>query len=120
MILEGVVTHGRQIGREIGFPTANIPVATNFAAADGVYLSYVEVAGVRYKAMSNLGSNPSVGGEARRLETHIFDFQGDLYGQCLRVELVRKIRDERRFATIEELKSQIERDKELILTLNLT
>ena len=67
--------------------------------------------------MSNLGRNPSVGGVERRLETLIFDFGGELYGRPLRVELLEKIRDERKFATVEELREQIARDKEYILGL---
>ena len=115
--IEGVVEHGRRLGRELGFPTANMAVPDSVMAADGVYYSRVEVDGTRYDAMSNLGSNPSVGGAVRHLETHIFGFGGSLYGRTLRVELVRKIRDERRFATIGELRAQIARDKEYILEL---
>ena len=115
--IEGVVEHGRRLGRELGFPTANMAVPDSVTAADGVYYSRVEVDGTRYDAMSNLGSNPSVGGAVRHLETHIFGFGGSLYGRTLRVELVRKIRDERRFATIGELRAQIARDKDYILEL---
>ncbi len=115
--IEGVVEHGRRLGRELGFPTANMAVPDSVTAADGVYYSRAEVDGTLYDAMSNLGSNPSVGGAIRHLETHIFGFGGSLYGRTLRVELVRKIRDERRFATIGELRAQIARDKEYILEL---
>ena len=106
--------HGRQLGRELGFPTANMEVADADTIESGVYESYVEIDGVEYKAMSNLGSNPSVGGGPRHLETHIFDFSGDLYGRRLRVELRRKIRDERKFDSLEELQRQIERDRSCI------
>ncbi|KAA3146185.1 adenosylhomocysteinase [Alistipes onderdonkii] len=115
--IEGVVEHGRRLGRELGFPTANMAVPDSVTAADGVYYSRAEVDGTLYDAMSNLGSNPSGGGAVRHLETHIFGFGGSLYGRTLRVELVRKIRDERRFATIGELRAQIARDKEYILEL---
>ena len=115
--IEGVVEHGRRLGRELGFPTANMAVPDSVTAADGGYYSRAEVDGTLYDAMSNLGSNPSVGGAVRHLETHIFGFGGSLYGRTLRVELVRKIRDERRFATIGELRAQIARDKEYILEL---
>ena len=117
MIVEGVVEHGRRLGRELGFPTANLSVPETVTAADGVYRSRAEVGGKVYDAMSNLGRNPSVGGVERRLETHIFDFRGELYGRRLRVELLEKIRDERRFASVEELRGQIARDKEYILGL---
>ncbi len=115
--IEGVVGHGRQLGRKLGFPTANLPVGANAQAEDGVYASEAEVGGVRYRAMSNLGSNPSVGGSKRRLETHLFGFEGSLYGQRLRVHLLQKIRDERCFDSVEELRAQIEKDKEHILKL---
>ena len=81
-MIEGVVEHGRRLGRELGFPTANLAVPEGIAAADGVYRSRAEVGGRTYDAMSNLGSNPSVGGVERRLETHIFDFEGVLYVAC--------------------------------------
>lgn len=115
--IEGVVVAGRKLGRELGFPTANIAVEGGVAAEDGVYASWAEVDGVRYRAMSNLGCNPSVGGRERRLETHLFGFGGTLYGKRLTVVLWRKVRDERRFATVEELRAQIEKDKEYILKL---
>ena len=117
VIIEGVVEHGRRLGRELGFPTANVAVPDSVAAEDGVYRSRAEVDGAVYDAMSNLGRNPSVGGTARRLETHIFGFSGALYGRMLRVELLEKIRDERRFDTLEELRAQIEKDREYILKL---
>ncbi len=117
MVVEGIVTAGRQLGRELGFPTANLPVPDGFPAADGVYASWAEADGVRYRSMSNLGRNPSVGTTERRLETHLFGFSGTLYGRRLRVELGRRIRGERVFATLEALRAQIERDKEVILSL---
>ena len=114
VLIEGVVEHGRRLGRELGFPTANLAVPETVTAADGVYRSRAEVGGRTYDAMSNLGSNPSVGGTERRLETHIFDFEGLLYGRLLRVELLEKIRDERKFDTVEDLRMQIEKDKAYI------
>ena len=112
--IEGVVEHGRQLGRQLGFPTANLSVDGTLSAEDGVYASRAEVDGVWYDAMSNLGTNPSVGGRVRRLETHIFDFEGSLYGRRLRVELLHKVRDEQRFASVDELRAQIEKDRTTI------
>lgn len=116
-VVEGVVEHGRRLGRELGFPTANLDVAADLPLTDGVYRSRMTIEGRTYDGMSNLGCNPSVGGAERRLETHIFDFTGNLYGRQLRVELLEKIRDERRFATVEELRAQIARDRERIRQL---
>lgn len=117
--IRGVVEHGRRLGRELGFPTANLAVDEALAAEDGVYASLVEVGGVRYRAMSNLGRNPSVGRQPRHLETHLFGFEGSLYGREVRVVLLRKVRDERRFDTVEELRAQIARDKEQIMNLKM-
>ena len=116
-VVEGTVAHGRQLGRELGFPTANLSVPADFPLPDGVYRSRVEVGGRRYDAMSNLGCNPTVGGGERRLETHLFDFAGELYGQSLRVELFERIRGERTFATVEELRAQIAADKAAVSAL---
>ncbi len=117
-VIEGVVRSGRRLGRELGFPTANLDVPRDLELEDGVYRSRVRVGGRTYDAMSNLGCNPSVGGAERRLETHLFDFAGDLYGRRLRVELLDRIRGERRFASVEELRAQIARDKTHIQNLN--
>ena len=118
MMIEGVVEHGRRLGRELGFPTANLAVPEDVAAADGVYRSRAEVGREQSTTpcrtwAATLRSAVS----ARRLETHIFGFRGELYGRWLRVELLEKIRDERRFASVEELRGQIARDKEYILGL---
>lgn len=112
--IEGVVQYGRQLGRELGFPTANLPVEGQIGFSDGVYASRTTVDSKTYLSMSNLGKNPSVGGVERRLETHIFDFEGSLYGRSIRVELLRKIRDERCFPSVEELRRQIARDAEQV------
>ena len=109
-VIEGEVTGGRRLGRRLGFPTANLEVGPEVTAPAGVYASEAEVDGVRYRAKSNLGNNPTVGDTPRRLETHLFDFSGDLYGRRLRVRLLCKIRDERQFASLDELRRQIEAD----------
>lgn len=117
VVIRGVVEHGRRLGRTLGFPTANVAVGDEVALNDGVYRSEVQIAGDErcHAAMSNLGRNPSVGGGERRLETHLFDFTGDLYGRAIEVHLLDKIRDERQFSSLEELRSQLEKDKQVIL-----
>ena len=109
MIIKGEVIHGAQLGRKMGFPTANID-ARNIRVDNGVYYSRVTFGGKLYNAMTNIGTRPSVDGNTRLLETHLFDFAGDLYGQQIEVELVRKIRDERRFESIDALKEQLGKD----------
>ena len=116
LVVEGIVTPGRQIGQTIGFPTANIPIDEG-ACERGVYRTRVQVEGIEevFDAMSNVGYNPSVGGSELRLESHLFGFEGDLYGRRIWVQLVEKIRDEIRFDSVEELRAQLEKDKEIIL-----
>lgn len=116
VIVEGVVVHGAKLGRQMGFPTANIEIG-DALVDNGVYLSSVSLDGKEYKAMSNVGVRPSVDGKSRLLETHIFDYNGDLYGRCLTVCLIRKIRDEKRFDSVDELKHQLESDFEYIRSL---
>ncbi len=115
--VEAEVVHGQRLGREMGFPTANMDVAGRDDIANGVYLSYVQVDGVLYRAMSNVGVRPSVDGRTRLLETHLFGYHGDLYGRRLKVRLVDRIRDERKFRSVGELQAQLERDASKILSM---
>ena len=113
MIVKGIVIHGAQLGRKMGFPTANIDAQGINHIENGVYYSQVRLGGRLYNAMSNVGTRPSVDGQSRLLETHIFGFAGDLYGQTLEIDLKLKIRDEQRFGSIEELQRQLEKDAAL-------
>ncbi len=110
VIVEGVVIGGNRLGRKLGFPTANIAIDDDLAVENGVYLSKVVVEGEEYVAMTNVGVRPSVDGTKRLLETHLFGFKGLLYGLTLRVELYDKIRDEKKFSSVNELREQIEKD----------
>lgn len=116
-VIEGVVIGGNRLGRRLGFPTANIAIDDDLAIDNGVYCSKVYVEGEEYCAMTNVGVRPSVDGSKRLLETHLFGFKGLLYGLKLRVELYEKIRDEKRFASVEELRKQIEQDSNKIKEL---
>ena len=97
MIITGEVIYGAQLGRKMGFPTANIDAREIEGIDNGVYYSAVEIDGVRYKAMSNVGFRPSVDGHTRLLETHIFGFCGDLYGKTVKVAFFGRGREERCF-----------------------
>ncbi len=110
--VKGTVEHGREIGRKISFPTANITLPKDkIEPSVGIYATETLVDGKRYPSVSNYGSNPTVTEESRKkLETHIIGFDGDIYGRELRVEFIKKIRDEKKFASLEELSSQIARD----------
>jgi len=108
----GRVVYGRQIGRQIGVPTANIPLHRYRAALEGVYA--VTVAGLdrEYAGVANIGVRPTVEGKEPLLEVHLFDFHGDLYGKRLTVVFRHKIRDERAFPGLDALKAQIQSDIE--------
>ncbi|WP_018232922.1 bifunctional riboflavin kinase/FAD synthetase [Thioalkalivibrio thiocyanodenitrificans] len=111
--LSGRVAHGDRRGRHIGFPTANLRLGPRPLAVRGVYA--VEVFGLDNEpvpGVANVGKRPTVDGTQNRLEVHLFDFDGDIYGRHLHVDLLGRIRDERRFESLEALKAQIARDAE--------
>ena len=114
--LHGVVVAGNRLGRTIGFPTANMQLyePLKLIPGNGVYFVKVETIGGNFYGMCNIGCRPTVGiGNARTVETHIFDFDEDIYGLDMRVTFVEKIRDEIRFDSLEALRQQLEKDKEL-------
>lgn len=109
----GVVEQGQHLARTLGFPTANVRVTQPAALPPfGVYAAEVAVDGVRYRAVANLGIRPTIDEAEKqvRLETHLLDFAGDLYGRHLTFELVRFLRPEHRFASVEELRARIAAD----------
>ena len=112
--IRGLVTHGDQRGRTIGFPTANIPLGHHLEPARGVYAVTARLADGRVcRGVANIGRRPTIGdGLESRLEAHLFDYDGDLYGQEVSVALHAYIREERKFASFEALKSQILTDAE--------
>ena len=110
--LFGVVVAGNRIGRTIGFPTANMQLyePLKLVPANGVYAVEVEVLGLLYRGMCNIGTRPTVGGTGRTIETHILDFDEDIYGLPLRLRFLGRIRDERKFPSLEALKAQLQED----------
>jgi len=103
---------GNRMGRAIGFPTANMQLyePLKLVPADGVYAVDVEVQGRCFKGMCNIGMRPTVDGKARTIETHILDFDEDIYGLPLRIRFVRRIRDERKFPSLDALREQLQLD----------
>ena len=111
--MSGRVAHGDKKGRTIGFPTANIHLHRINTPLRGVFA--VELFGVEGEpipGVANLGTRPTVGGMKTLLEVHLFDFDGDIYGRHVHVDFLKKLRDERRFDSFDELKAQILRDAE--------
>ena len=108
----GKVVYGSQLGREIGVPTANIWIPKQKLPISGVYAVRCIVNNAKYLGIANMGIRPTVGGKRPVLETHIFDFEKDIYGRRITVQFIEKIRDEVKFDSIDLLKSQIKKDIE--------
>jgi riboflavin kinase/FMN adenylyltransferase len=107
----GHVVRGQQLGRRLGYPTANMRIRYGRAPVMGVFAVRVSGAGLRaWPAVASLGTRPTINGVEPLLESHLFDFDGDLYGKLLDVEFVVKLRDEARFADLETMVAQIHRD----------
>lgn len=110
--LYGVVVAGNRVGRTIGFPTANMQLyePLKLVPENGVYAVEVDVLGRQYRGMCNIGLRPTVGGGGRTIETHILDFNEDIYGLPMGIRFVRRIRDEIRFPSLEALRLQLVQD----------
>jgi riboflavin kinase/FMN adenylyltransferase len=115
--ITGRVTEGNKIGRAIGFPTANIEIEDKYKliAAGGVYACEVEVAGKIYKGMGNIGTRPTIGNHDFTTEVHIFDFDEDIYGKEITIYFIDRVRDEVKFNSLDDLKSQLIKDKKTVL-----
>ncbi len=111
--IRGRVVRGQQLGRTLGYPTANLRFANKVPALRGIYATWVHgVGGERRASVSSFGTRPTVGGKEPLLEAHLFDFDGDLYGQHIEVEFVAKLRDEEKFPDLPTLVAQMNRDAE--------
>ncbi len=113
-MIEGRIVGGKQVGRIIGFPTANIELfdSHKLIPADGVYAVEVVMGQRVYKGMMNIGFRPTISkGKEKTMETHIIDFEGDIYNQNISIRFVERIRNEQRFSSLDQLKEQIARDK---------
>lgn len=109
--LSGRVMRGDQIGRTLGFPTANLSISKNRRLPlSGVYVVRADISGVMYQGVANVGSRPTLSGCEVRVEVHLFDFEEELYQKRIRVLFYHKLRNEQRFGSLEALRLQIERD----------
>ena len=110
--IEGIVVQGKQLGRTIGFPTANIrPERWEGHGPNGVYAAWCTMDGARYPGMLNIGLHPTVPEGAPTVEINLFGFHDDVYGMSAVVETVAYLRGEVRFGSVEELRAQLERDR---------
>ena len=112
----GTVIHGKKLGRTIGFPTANLKIEEPYKLipAIGVYAVKCKIGNKNIDGMLNIGTNPTVEGQALSVEVHLFNFDEDLYDQKISIELIKRIRDEQKFASVDDLKMQLEKDEFLV------
>ncbi len=117
--LSGKVVEGRQLGRTIGYPTANIVIEDNFKLipADGVYAVNVGIRGEMYQGMLNIGNNPTVLGKGRSIEVNIFDFNQNIYGDDATIYFIERLRDEIKFSGLDALKVALAEDKKNALKI---
>ena len=109
--IDGTVVHGDARGREIGFPTANLDTANELLPPPGVYATTAAIAGIEHPSVTNIGTRPTFGGGGGvRIETHLLDGARELYDTKLRLSFVQRLRDERAFADVDALRTQIEAD----------
>ena len=109
--IDGTVVHGDGRGREIGFPTANLETANELQPPAGVYATTASIGGIEHPSVTNIGVRPTFGGSGGlRVETHLLDGARELYGTRLRLSFVQRLRDERAFADVDALRTQIDAD----------
>lgn len=111
-LLRGMVSTGEQLARKLGFPTANLIQIPTVIPADGVYAVRIRGAGSEHAGAANIGPSPTFGQQARKVEVHLLDFHGELVGQSLAVEFIKRLRDVRKFASVEALVAQLRQDVE--------
>ena len=110
-MIGGHVVRGQQLGRKLGYPTANVRLGSRVAPVGGIFAVRVHDVGAQMKpGVASLGVRPTVNGTEPLLEAHLFDFDGDLYGKRIQVEFVQKLRDEEKFADLATMVQQIDRD----------
>ncbi|MEM6736125.1 MAG: bifunctional riboflavin kinase/FAD synthetase [Bacteroidota bacterium] len=117
--IEGKVVHGEKKGRSIGFPTANVQVKEAFKLLprDGVYAVRVRWSIYEYLGMLNIGFRPTLDGSQRSIEVHLFNFEKELYGELLTIEFIEFIREERKFDSLNQLRKQLNEDKQKTLEI---
>lgn len=108
--IKGRVVRGKDMGKEIGFPTANLDIESELVPKDGVYAAFAMLDGQEREAVLNIGVAPTFGGKARAIEVHILDFMGDIYGKKVEVRFAERLRDEAAFLSREALVKAIKKD----------
>jgi len=112
-ILTGTIVKGKGLGKQIGYPTANLHISEDYKLIpkNGVYVVKSSLDGKTVYGMMNIGTNPTVGGKFQSVEIHFFDFNQDIYDKKVTIELLKRLRDEQKFESLEALKNQLHKDK---------
>lgn len=113
--IKGIVNYGHQLGRTIGFPTANLHEGDNLLPAMGVYATKTVIDGKKYLSMTNIGHNPTFNhNDIITIETNIIDFEGDLYGKEIAIFFYKQIRPEKKFSSIDDLKKELKKNQDFV------
>ncbi|GAA3644638.1 bifunctional riboflavin kinase/FAD synthetase [Flavivirga jejuensis] len=117
-MLSGMVTKGKGLGRQLNFPTANIQIEEDYKLIpkQGAYIVKSLIDKIAVFGMMNIGMNPTVNGKKETIEVHFFNFDTDIYDKTIQIELLNRIRDEEKFESVEALKIQLKKDKQMALT----
>ncbi|WP_375578097.1 bifunctional riboflavin kinase/FAD synthetase [Marivirga tractuosa] len=112
--INGEVVSGDKIGKTLGFATANIKIEESYklVPADGAYAVIAEIKSKQYKAMLNIGYRPTVDGKSKKIEANLFDFSDEIYGEKIKISFIKRLRDEIKFDSKDELSNQLQKDKE--------
>ena len=115
--LTGIVSKGKQLGRTIGYPTANIKIDEDYKLIpqNGVYIVQSNIDGITYYGMMNIGNRPTVDGTTQTIEIHFFNFNKDIYNKKITVSLLKRMRSEQKFESVDALKKQLDNDKKAAL-----
>ncbi len=118
-MLTGTIKKGKGLGKQFGFPTANLHIPENYKLIpkNGAYVVKSTLNGKKYFGMMNIGFNPTVSGTEKSIEVNFFEFDGNLYDQKIQVKILHRIRDEHKFNSVEELREQLKKDKNFSLDL---
>lgn len=111
--LNGTIVKGRGIGKDLGFPTANLEISEDYKLIpkNGVYVVRTKIDGETVQGMMNIGTNPTVGGKEKTIESYFFDLDKDLYGKSLEIKMLVRIRDEKKFSSVNDLKIAMKQDQ---------
>jgi riboflavin kinase/FMN adenylyltransferase len=114
-MLTGTIVRGKGIGKTLGYPTANIQIeeAYKLIPKNGVYIVKTNFKGITYFGMMNIGTNPTVGGKSQTIETYFFNMDTDLYGSKMTIQMLKRIRDEKKFASVDQLIEAMQNDEKI-------